>query len=185
MTPHLNHLNKTVQMRGHNIWFSMRNNKYYHQILPLIWSSNYIRLTSASHRGWSGGAIVLGKLPVSGRPTVWMIVGQGPIALAVGVHGGYLDIFTLLYAFSPLSPSLREMDQYRLKYCLKGLLNLKQPTNQLLVIYQANMELFGFTMQQCVPKMQMEWQTVYALIRLLQWDQDDLDLYCVFVFFIM
>ena len=23
----------------------------------------------------------LGKLPVPGRPTIWMIVGQGPIAL--------------------------------------------------------------------------------------------------------
>ena len=29
-------------------------------------------------RGWSGGAMVLGKLPVPGRPTIWMIVGQGP-----------------------------------------------------------------------------------------------------------
>ena len=28
--------------------------------------------------------MVLGKLPVSGRPTIWMIVGQGPIALAIG-----------------------------------------------------------------------------------------------------
>ena len=35
-----------------------------------------------------------------------MIVGQGPIALAVGTGGGCLDIFTLLYPFSPLSPSL-------------------------------------------------------------------------------
>ena len=31
--------------------------------------------------------MVLGKLPVPGRPTVWMIVGQGPIALAVGAGG--------------------------------------------------------------------------------------------------
>ena len=50
-------------------------------------------------RGWSGGAMVLGKLPVPGRPTIWMIVGQGPIALAVGAGGGCLDIFTLLYPF--------------------------------------------------------------------------------------
>ena len=33
-------------------------------------------------------------------------VGQGPTALAVGVGGGYLDIFTLIYPFSPLSSSL-------------------------------------------------------------------------------
>ena len=74
--------------------------------------------------------MVLGKLPVPGRPTVWMIVGQGPIALAVGAGGGCLDIFTLLYPFSPLSPSLWETTRYRLKYCLKGSLNPKQPTNQ-------------------------------------------------------
>ena len=36
---------------------------------------------------WSGDAMVLGKLPVPGRPTVWMIVGQGPIVTAVGVGG--------------------------------------------------------------------------------------------------
>ena len=81
-------------------------------------------------RGWSGGAKVLGKLPVPGRPTICMIVGQEPIALAVGAGGGCLDIFTLLYIFSFLSPSLWETALYRLKYCLKGPLNPKQPTNQ-------------------------------------------------------
>ena len=74
--------------------------------------------------------MVLGKLPVPGRPTFWMIVGQGSIALAVGAGGGCLDIFTLLYPFSPLSPSLWETARYRLKYYLKGQLNPKQPTNQ-------------------------------------------------------
>ena len=63
-----------------------------------------------------------------GRPTIWMIVGQGPIALAVRAGGGCLDIFTLRYLFSPLSPSLWEAARYRLKYCLKGSLNPKQPT---------------------------------------------------------
>ena len=43
--------------------------------------------------------MVLGKLPVPGRPTIWMVVGQGPIAHAVGAGGGCLDIFTLLYPF--------------------------------------------------------------------------------------
>ena len=65
-----------------------------------------------------------------GRPTIWMIVGQGPTALAVGAGGGCLDIFTLIYPFSPLSPSLWETARYRLKYCLKGPLNPEQPTNQ-------------------------------------------------------
>ena len=40
-----------------------------------------------------------------------------------------MDIF-ILYPVSPLSPSLWEMARYRLKYCLKGPLNPKQPTNQ-------------------------------------------------------
>ena len=73
--------------------------------------------------------MVLGKLPGPGRPTIWMIVGQGPIALAIGAGGSGLDIFTLLYLFSPLSPSLWETARYRLKYCLKGPLTPKT-TNQ-------------------------------------------------------
>ena len=59
-----------------------------------------------------------------------MTVGQGPTALAIGAGGGCLEFFTLIYPFSPLSPSLSETARYRLKYCLKGPLNPKQPTNQ-------------------------------------------------------
>ena len=81
-------------------------------------------------RGWSGGAMVLGKLPVPGRPTIWIIVGQGPTALAVGVGGGCLDIFSLVYHFSFLTPSLWETARYRLKHYLKGPLSQNQPTNQ-------------------------------------------------------
>ena len=86
---------------------------------------------AVSQWGWSGGAMVLGKLPVPGRPTIWMIVGQGPSVLAVGAGGGCLDIFILIYLYSPLSPFLWETARYRLKYCLKGPLNPKQPTNRL------------------------------------------------------
>ena len=35
---------------------------------------------------------------------VWIRVGQGPTALAVGAGGGCLDIFSLVYPFSALSP---------------------------------------------------------------------------------
>ena len=52
----------------------------------------------------------------------------------MGAGGGCLDIFTLDYPFSPLSPSLWETARYRLKYCLKGPLNPKQPTNQPLAV---------------------------------------------------
>ena len=55
-------------------------------------------------RGWLGGAMVLGKLPVPGRPTIWTIVGQGPTAIAVGAGGGCLDIFfsrlSFLFSYS-------------------------------------------------------------------------------------
>ena len=78
---------------------------------------------------------MLGKLPVPGRPTIWIIVGQGPIALAVGAGGGCLDFFFLIYLFSFLSPSLWETARYRLKYCLKGLLSPKQSINQFCILY--------------------------------------------------
>ena len=70
--------------------------------------------------------MVLGKPPVPGRSTIWIKVGRGPTALAVGTGGGCLDILLssiLSLRFLPL--------RCRLKYCLKGPLNPKQPTNQL------------------------------------------------------
>ena len=72
--------------------------------------------------------MVLGKLTVPGRPTILITAGQGPISLAVGAGGGGLE-FLLFSTLSPLSPSLWETARYRLKYCLKGPLNPKQPTN--------------------------------------------------------
>ena len=53
-----------------------------------------------------GGRMVLGKLPVPGRPTILITVGQGPIALAVGAGGVGLDFFTLIYPLSSFSLSL-------------------------------------------------------------------------------
>ena len=76
--------------------------------------------------GGSGGAMVLGKLPVPGRPLIWITIGQGPPALVVGAGGGCFENFTLIYPFL----ALWETARYRLKYCLKGPLNPKQPTNQ-------------------------------------------------------
>ena len=79
--------------------------------------------------GVSGGAMVLGKLPVPGSPTNLDHIRARPTALAVGAGGGCLDIFSLVYHFSFLSSSLWETARYRLKYCLKGPLSPKQPTN--------------------------------------------------------
>ena len=69
--------------------------------------------------------MVLGKLPVPGHPIISITVGQGPTALAVGAGRGCLDMFTLIYPISFLSPSLWETTRYRLKYCLKGSLSPK------------------------------------------------------------
>ena len=79
--------------------------------------------------GWSGGAMVLGKLPAQGWPTNWVRVGQGPTVLAVGAVGDCWIFFYRLSFFFFFSPSLWETARYRLKYCLKGPLSPKQPTN--------------------------------------------------------
>ena len=59
-------------------------------------------------RGWSGGAMVLG-----GRPTIWILVGQGPIALAVGAGGvcrTFLLSSILSLRFLPLSVKRPDID---------------------------------------------------------------------------
>ena len=69
---------------------------------------------------------------------LWIIVGQGLIAFAVDAGGGCLVLFFFDFHFSLLSPSHWGTARYRLKYCLKGPLNPKQPTNHLsdpLIIY--------------------------------------------------
>ena len=71
--------------------------------------------------------MVLGKLLVLGRPT-WIRAGQGPTALAVGAVGTFLLSSIISLFFLPL---YWETARYRMKYCLKGPLSPKQPTNQL------------------------------------------------------
>ena len=52
--------------------------------------------------GWSGGAMVLGKLPVPGVPPFWITVGQEPTALAVGSGWGLFGHFYSHLSFSLL-----------------------------------------------------------------------------------
>ena len=58
--------------------------------------------------------MALGKLPVPRRPTIWMVVGQEPIALAVGAGGGLFGTFLLSSIFSliflPLSGRRPDID---------------------------------------------------------------------------
>ena len=82
------------------------------------------------NRGWSGGAKVLGKLPVPGRPTSLDYSRTRAYCACSRCGWGLFGHFSLIYHFSFLSPRLWETARYRLKYCLKGPLNPKQPTNQ-------------------------------------------------------
>ena len=68
---------------------------------PPVWEFRAMSLLKSREGGGgrSGGVMVLGKLPVPGRPTILSTVGQGPIALAVGAGWGGLEIFTLIYPF--------------------------------------------------------------------------------------
>ena len=52
--------------------------------------------------------MVLGKLPVPGRPTIWMIVGQGPI-VRVGVVWTFYPPLSFLL-FLPLSGRRPDID---------------------------------------------------------------------------
>ena len=50
----------------------------------------------------------LSELLVPGRPTIWITVGKGPAALAVGAGGVVWTFFSLIYPFFSFSPSLWE-----------------------------------------------------------------------------
>ena len=82
--------------------------------------------------------MVLGKLPVPGRSISLDCSRARPAVLAVGAGRGRLDIFSLFYHFSFLSPSLWKTIRYKLKYCLKGPLSPKQPTNQIIPLLTVN-----------------------------------------------
>ena len=87
----------------HNKIWALAHCRYF----ALNIATEVLCITDSGMVGWSGGAKVLGNLPVPGRVLlIWIIVEQGPIALAVGAGGGCLDIFSLVYLFSILSPSL-------------------------------------------------------------------------------
>ena len=70
--------------------------------------------------------MVLGKLPVPGRHTVFDDRRARAYCACSRCGWGLLDIFILLYPFSSLSPSFWETARYRLQYCLTGPLNPKQ-----------------------------------------------------------
>ena len=88
------------------------------------------KLTSIQYKGWLGGATVLGKLPVPGHPTNLDYSRARAYCACRRCGWGLFVHFSHMYHFSFLFPSLWETARYRLKYCLKGPLSLKQPTKQ-------------------------------------------------------
>ena len=74
--------------------------------------------------------MVLGKLPGPGRPTNLDYSRARANCTYSRCGWGVLDIFSLVYHFSFLTPCLWETARYRLKYCLKGPLSPNQTTNQ-------------------------------------------------------
>ena len=73
---------------------------------------------------------MLVKLPVPGRPTSLDYSRARAYCACSRCGCGLFGIFSLIYHFCFHSPSLWETARYRLKYCLKGPLSPKQPTNQ-------------------------------------------------------
>ena len=63
----------------------------YHKMVK---PSHFLREVGGRIERWCRGILL-----------IWKIVGQGPNALAIGAGGSCLDLFTLVYHFSLLSPS--------------------------------------------------------------------------------
>ena len=74
--------------------------------------------------------MVLGKFPVPGRPTIWIIVGQEPTALSVGVGRGVWTFFSLVYHFFLLYLSLWKTARYTETEILSQRAVNPKPTNQ-------------------------------------------------------
>ena len=75
--------------------------------------------------------MMLYNLPTSGRPSNLEKSRASAYCAYSRCGWGCLDYFSLIYHYSPLSPSFWETARYRLKYCMTGPLNPKQTTNQL------------------------------------------------------
>ena len=107
---------------------------------------------------------MLGKLSVPGRPTSLDDSRARAYCACNNAGGGCLDIFSLIYLFSFLSPSLWETARYRLKYCLKGPLNLKQPTKIFSKTFPRRVvnNLFATSFSSCIFVIQID--TLYATL---------------------
>ena len=93
---------------------------------------------------------------------------------AAGAGGRRLDIFSLIYDFSLLAPSLWDSARYRLKYCLKGPLNPKT-ANQFHLRRYMN-DCTGFTKKLPFVLSKDDAQTVFRM-KVLHVSNTDSDCY--------
>ena len=104
---------------------------FLHYPLALLFWNAAISILRSSWNPSGGGRVLRWcciNFQYRGVLLICIRVGQRPTVVAVGAGGGCLDIFSLIYHFSFLSPSLWETARYRLKCCLKGPLSPKQQT---------------------------------------------------------
>ena len=99
-------LDKLYQETG---WETLEGIKNMHKLCLFYKMSYNLSL------GWSGGAMVLGKLPVPGRSIKLDNSGARAYCACSRCGRGLFGHFPLIYHFSFLSPSLWETTRYRLK----------------------------------------------------------------------
>ena len=89
--------------------------------------------------------MVLGKVPVPGRPTNLDYSRARAYCACSGRGWGCLNIFSLNCHFPLLFPVLWVTARYRLKHCFRGPLRPKQPTNQstIMLIFFENVNVIG------------------------------------------
>ena len=88
--------------------------------------------------------MVLGKLTVPGRPTNLDKSRARAYCVCSRCGWGLFGHFFSHLSFPfYLSPSLWETVRYRLKYCLKGPLSPKQPTNQIVCVIVKQLSCCG------------------------------------------
>ena len=114
--------------------YSIQRSKqvYMHENIALFWEKRQVHLLwILQYTVYIGGGQVVRWCWVNfqcrGVLLIWMREGQGPHSRC---GWGLCGLFSLVYHFSFHSPSLWETAHYTLKYCLKGQLSPKQPTNQ-------------------------------------------------------
>ena len=84
-------------------------------------SVGHFSIYSMIIRGWSGGAKVLGKLSVPGRPTSLDDSRARAYCACSRCGWGLFGHFSLIYLFSFLSPSLWETARYSWLLVVLGL----------------------------------------------------------------